>query len=169
MNKLKAWRVMALVASLVLAMGPVAGASASRVVHRATAGGPDFCEAFGLPPGCDANFSLTALQMADGSVTGEYHDQFSDPISGIRGIHVAVDCLNVIGNQAWVSGVITHSRIPGAVGLDVVSTVVDNGRSANDPADEISFAIFGTGIDCNAAPAFGFPLFSVPQGQVVVQ
>jgi hypothetical protein len=142
----------------------------SQVVHRATAGGPDLCAAFGAKPGCDANYSLHALERADGSVTGQYHDQFAQfPGFGGNGFHAAVNCLNVIGNQAWVSGVVTQSRIPGLVGLDVVTTVVDNGRSANDPADQISFSFIGTGIDCNAAPAFGLPLLSVPQGQVTVE
>ncbi|MGH7613926.1 MAG: hypothetical protein ACREMW_07800, partial [Gemmatimonadales bacterium] len=91
------------------------------------------------------------------------------PGFGGIGIHVAVNCLNVIGNQAWVSGVITHSRIPGLAGLDAVTTVVDNGRSANDPPDQISFSFIGAGIDCNAAPAFPLQLISVPQGQVTVE
>ena len=141
----------------------------SQVVHRVTVGGPDGCAAIGFKPGCDANFSLVALERADGSVTGQWHDQFS--LGGLQGtgIHVAVNCLNIIGNQAWVSGVITHTSSPFfSVGQDVLTTVVDNGRSANDPADQISFSNIGTGIDCNAAPAFGLPLLSVPQGQVVV-
>ncbi len=156
--------------STLLASPTLQASARGPVVHRVTAGGPDLCAAVGLKPGCDANFSLHALEMADGSVTGQYHDQFS-PIPGFggAGFHAAVNCLNVIGNQAWVSGVITQTRFPGVVGLDVVTTVVDNGRSVNDPADQISFSIIGFGIDCNAAPAFGFPLFSVPQGQVTVQ
>ncbi len=168
MNMLKGWLVLTLVASLVLAMGLVGVASASRVVHRVTVGGPDLCEALLLKPGCDANFSLVALERADGSVKGQYHDQFS--FGGLEGygIHVAVDCLNVVGNQAWVSGVITHARFPGdIVGLDVVTRVEDNGRSANDPADRISFSLFPATVDCTAAP--DLPLYSVPQGQVRVQ
>ncbi len=142
----------------------------SRVVHRATAGGPDLCDALGLKPGCDANFSLVALQRADSSVTGEYHDQFSQfPGVGGTGIHVAVNCLVVIGNQAWISGMITQSRIPGVAGLDALTSVVDNGSSANQPADQISLSFIGTGIPCQAAVGLPFPLFSVPQGQVVVQ
>jgi len=146
--------------------GPTLQASVgSQVVHRATVGGPD---AFG--PGTDANFSLVALERADGSVTGQWHDQFAQsPGFGGAGIHVAVDCLVVIGNEAWISGVITQSRIPGVVGLGAVTKVVDNGRSANDPADQISFSFIDTGIDCVAASAIpGIPLFPAPQGQVVV-
>ena len=159
--------------------GPALRASVgSPVVHRATVGGPDACVGIGLKPGCDANFSLNALQRADGSVTGQWEDQFagSAEFGGGFGIHVAVNCLNVIGNQAWVSGVVTQSRLGFFVGLDAVTTVVDNGRSANDPADEISFSVVGFGIDCNAAPVelpklpfpFNGALFPAPQGQAVV-
>jgi hypothetical protein len=167
MNKLKAWRVIALVASLVLAMGLVGGASASTVVHRVSAGTPDFCSALGGKPGCDANWSLVALQMADGSVTGEWQDQFSKGI----GFHIAVNCLNVIGNQAYISGVVTQSQDPSLVGEGVVTKVVDNGRSANDPPDEIGFSIIGTSLNCNTAPGTSVDInvLPVPQGQVVVR
>ncbi len=172
MNILRGWLVLALVASLVLAMGLVGVASASRVVHRVTVGGPDLCEAFGMKPGCDANFSLVALERADGRVEGEFHDQFS--LGGLEGtgFHAAVNCLKVIGTTAWVSGMITQSRIPGWVGSDVVTRVVDNGRSANDPADQISFSFVAAQIggpvpDCNDEP--DLPLYEVPQGQVVVK
>jgi len=144
----------------------------SRVVHRASVGGPDACFSFVAgKPGCDANFSMIALERADSSVTGEWQDQFAQfPGFGGAGIHVAVNCLVVVGNQAWVSGVITASRIPGVVGLGAVTTVVDNGRSANDPADEISLSFIDTGLDCVAASGIpGIPLFAAPQGQVVVQ
>ncbi len=171
MNILRGWLVLALVASLVLAMGLVGVASASRVVHWVTVGGPDLCEARGQPLGCDANFSLVAFLMADGSVRGQYHDQFSHltfPGLGGSGIHVAVDCLYVDGNQAWVSGEITQSRAPGVVGLDALTMVEDNGRTANDAPDQISFSSISPGVvDCTAAPAV--PLLPVPQGQVRVQ
>ncbi len=170
MNTLKGWPVVALMASLVLALGLAGGASAAGVVNQVTVGGPDLCDALGLPIGCDANFSLVALQKADGSVKGQYHDQFTQfPGFGgsSSGIHVAVNCLNIIGTQAWVSGVITQSRIPGLVGLDALTSVVDNGRSANDPPDEISFSFIGADLDCNAPPVVD--LFPVPQGQVVVK
>ena len=167
MNKLKAWPVMALVASLMLVMVPVDGASASTVIHQVTAGTPDYCSALGAKPGCDANWSLVALQMADGSVRGQWQDQFSKG----TGVHISVNCLNVIGNQAYVSGVITSSQDPTLVGQSVVTKVVDNGRSANDPPDEIGFTMIGFNLNCNTAPGtfVDFNVLPVPQGQVVVK
>lgn len=141
-----------------------------QVVHQATAGSHDICSAVGDKPGCDANFSLVAVQRANGSVTGQWVDRFSQ-VNGGGGIHVAINCLNVIGNRAYVSGVVTQSGLSEQVGQDAVTVVVDNGRSANDPADQISISFVDTGIDCNAAPDFDdvIPLFATPQGQVVVR
>ncbi len=109
------------------------------------------------------DISLDALQRANGS-TGQWQNHSRD--LGVIGIHVAVNCLNVIGNQAWVSGVVTQSRQAGLVGLDAVTSVIDMGKTA---PDSVSFTFTGSGIDCNAAPAFVFPLFPTPQGQVVVK
>ena len=140
-------------------------ATANPVVHRASLGSPDACEAFELPTGCDANFSLVANQRADGRVTGQWHDQFARG----DGIHVVVDCLVVVGNQAWVSGVGPMHPF----GNEWVTRVADNGRSANDPADQISFSI-PVGVrpngfevlDCNGQQPF--PLLDLAQGQVTV-
>src|SRR3954469_14655170 len=41
------------------------------VVHRVSVGSHDQ-----LPPGGDANFSLIALEQSDGTMTGEWSDQF---------------------------------------------------------------------------------------------
>ena len=132
-----------------------------RVVHRASIGGADICEAVGLPTGCDANFSLVAIEHADGSVSGQYHDQFAGGI----GFHAAINCLNVVGNKAWVSGVITSGFSSGS---DVNALVVDNGTSQNDPADQLSFSFIGNlGFDCNAQ--LNLQLFNLTNGQVKVQ
>jgi hypothetical protein len=143
----------------------------SKVVHSASAGSPDICSAVGDKPGCDANFSLTASQMADGSVTGQWVDRTSH-VNGGGGVHVAVNCLNVIDNRAYVSGVITQGNSD-QIGQLALTKVVDNGRSTKDPPDEISVTINFPGLvtDCNGAPAFDgvIPLFAIPQGQVVVR
>ena len=134
------------------------------VIHRVSAGGPDNCVGFlGLKPGCDANQALVALQRADGSVTGEWTDRFGK----FGGVHVVLNCVNVIGNEAWVSGVITVSSPKDLIGSPVILRVRDNGISANDPPDEISTTQFDTFGGCNAAP--DLDLFVAPQGQVVVQ
>jgi hypothetical protein len=141
------------------------------VVHQASVGSPDICTPVGDKPGCDANFSLTALQRADGSVTGEWVDRTSQ-VNGGGGVHVVVNCLNVIGNRAYLSGVITQGGSD-QIGQLALTKVVDNGSSTKDPPDEISFTINFPGLttDCNGAPAFDnvIPLFAIPQAQVVVR
>jgi hypothetical protein len=152
--------------------GPTPQTSVGRnVIHKATAGSPDICSAVGDKPGCDANFSLAAVQYADGSVTGQWVDRTSQ-VNGGGGVHVAINCLNVISNRAYVSGVITQGNSD-QIGQLALTKVVDNGRSTKDPPDEISVTINFPGFagDCESAPAFdgAIPLFAIPQGQVVVR
>lgn len=151
---------------------PTMQASAvSKVAHSVSAGSPDVCSAVGDKPGCDANFSLTAIQYANGSVTGQWVDRVSQ-VNGGGGTHVAVNCLNVIDNRAYISGVITQGNSD-QIGQLALTKVVDNGRSQKDPPDEISVTINfpGLDVDCNGAPAFDgvIPIFAIPQGQVVVR
>ena len=144
--------------SLMLASAP---AFADGVIHHVSVGGHDQD-----PAGhTDANFSLSATQHGDGSVTGEWTDQFGQANGGI---HVQINCLFVRGNQAWVSGFITHGNVNGVdlTGLPVITRVQDNGKSANDPPDAISFSFVGTATLCTAAP--NLPLFPMTGGQVTV-
>ncbi len=132
---------------------PTGALSKNNVIHHASVGGADICEALGLPTGCDANFSLVANEKADGSVRGQWQDTFA---GGGEGIHVAVDCINVVGNFAVTGGVITDGTFGGVdvSALRALTAVVDNGTSANDPPDQLSFSIvdpsqFGLPDDCN--------------------
>ena len=138
----------------------------ARVTHHVSVGGPDVCEALGAPTGCDANLSLTASEKADGSVSGQWQDSFGH---GNGGFHATIDCLSVAGNEAWVSGVITSGNFQGfdLTGLPVINRFRDNGTSANDPADQISFSQVGNATSCLAQPAFG--LFDLAHGQVKVR
>lgn len=156
----------------VLTLILVTAASAkSRVVHHVSAGGPDACIAFGFEhPGCDANFSLSAIEYADGSVTGQYTDRFAQG----DGFHAVLDCLVVDGTNAWVSGVITQGTFTlqsGAVvdltGFPVATRVKDRGTSSTDPADQISFSFIDDATPCTLK--VDYPLLDAPQGQVVVR
>lgn len=144
----------------------VAITAQAQVVHRVHVGGPDVCEVFGLTPGCDANYSLSAIEFADGSVVG----QFSDRWPNGNGFHAVIDCLSVDGNDAWVSGVITqgHAGDFDLVGIEVAARVRDNGRSKNDPSDEISFSQLDFVIP-SCHEQLDYELFDVPEGQVVVK
>jgi hypothetical protein len=155
-----------LVASILVG-ATMAWAAGGPVVHHVSVGTPDACIALGFEhPGCDADFSLVANQYADGSVSGQYSDRFANG----SGFHAVVDCLAISGNDAWVSGVITQGRIGDVdlAGLEVLTRVRDNGTSANDPPDQISFSFIDTVLpDCTEQP--DLQLLDVPQGQVVVR
>lgn len=149
--------------AMLIAAAPVFG---NGVVHFVSAGGPDAC--YPDQPGCDSNYSLNAVQYADGSVKGQFTDKWTNGY----GFHAKIDCLVVEGNEAWVSGVITSGRTASGfdlVGIHITTRVKDNGTSANDPLDQISGSFFSwpeDGIDCN--DQIPLTLWDTPQGQVNV-
>jgi hypothetical protein len=142
--------------------GPLFAREGNGVVHRATVGGHD-ADLFG---NTDANFSLVAIEHGDGRITGQWTDQFGQ---GEGGIHVAVNCLRVVGNNAWVSGIVTSGNFQGVdlTGLPAITRVADFGKSKNDPPDAISFSFVGVAIPCTAAPPL--PLLPMTDGQVRVE
>jgi len=149
--------------SITLALLLLASAArADGVLHHVSVGGPDQDPTNHT----DANFSLVAIQYGDGSVKGEWTDQFGQ---GQGGIHVQINCLFVQGNEAWVSGIISSGSFNGAdlSGLPVVTRVQDNGKSANDPPDAISFSFIGNATPCTATP--NLPLSPMTDGQVTVR
>ena len=146
-----------LIASTVVASGPA-------VVHRVSAGGPDACAGLGDKPGCDGNFSLVATQYADGTASGQYTDRFARG-GGIRGV---IDCVRVVGNDAWISGWIASGRAGDndLAGLPFTTRVQDNGTSALQAPDRISSS--HTGDDTPCTDLVPWDLFDMPQGQVIV-
>jgi hypothetical protein len=153
-----------MLASATMAKGPV--------THFVSAGGPDACVEFGAEhPGCDGNYSLVAIEYADGSVKGQYTDRFANG----SGFHAVIDCLVVDGNDAWVSGVVTQGsftlpdgEVFDLAGLFFDSRVRDNGTSADDPPDQIGIS-FLTEEQFPCTNQFDDELLDAPEGQVVVR
>ena len=145
-----------------------ASASGGPAVHHVTIGGPDVCEAFGAKPGCDANFSLVANQYADGSVSGQWVDRFSQNFGG-GGVTVKVTCVAVEGSVAWIGGVIT--RPEWNAGTPAILRARDLGNSANDPPDRFvplyDPAFFGLSTNCLDEEFFF--VAPVSQGNVVIK
>ena len=144
---------------------PSMAQSAGRVVHQVSVGGPDLCESTGRPTGCDSNYSMTVLVRADGSVSGQYEDA-----SRGNNLHIAVDCVKIVGNEAVVGGVITKGVDSGpfAAGNRVWTKVVDNGTSKQDPADQIGYTYPAGSNTCAVADLSLFPTFDV-RGQVTIR
>jgi len=150
-------------------------ASQGPILHRVSVGGPDICLSLGYAhPGCDGNFSLIAMQRADGSVTGQMTDQYGPA----DGLHATIDCLLVqeipdripVALEAWVGGVVTRPEYQ--AGHRIIARMRDNGTSANDPRpDALSRGVVdpeeeGASSNCQDMPAIGFG--RMPQGQVTI-
>jgi hypothetical protein len=95
-----------LIAVLVVGIALLAAlpALADPPVHSVHVGGPDFCAAYDLQPGCDKNVAIHAVKDGNGEVTGQWDDRWAFDWGGF---HATIDCLEIEGNEAWVSGVIT--------------------------------------------------------------
>jgi hypothetical protein len=134
------------------------------VAHFASVGSSDIGAVFGLPPGAAGNFSLVATQLVDGSVTGQWEDASGRGFPG-GALHVVINCLNVVGNQAWVSGVATE---PVAfLGAHFLTRVMEVTSPSGAP-DEISFSQFQTdNTTCLDMP--NLPLFPITGGEVTVR
>ena len=147
---------LALLAVIAMALMPLSATSAKGpVAQQVSAGGNDPF----------ASFSLTAKIFADGSVKGQYTDRFPQ-IGG--GFHAVINCVSIVGNDAWVSGVITSGTANGQdlTGLPVATRVRDNGTSKYPP-DQLGFSFIGDATPCT--DHVDYPMFDAPHGQVVIK
>lgn len=78
---------------------------------------------------------------------------FEDKAAGgnVNG-QIDINCVNIVGNTATLSGLVTHSNKKSMIGQEGVFRIVDNGskKSAPDFATLINFHEPGTSTDCNA-------------------
>ena len=154
-------------AVLILVLG-LAGGASGQIIHIVTEGGPDVDI---VGPGGDYNASLIALAKDDGTVMGEWQDNLNFPGRRPVHFHAKIVCLNVVGNEAWVGGLITS---PAALrGLYAIQGLRDLGASAGDAPDQITIIYWDPeiGLDsCNAPPAFMEDYWAdLSRGQVRVQ
>lgn len=63
---------------------------------------------------------------------------------------IDVNCVNVVGKTATVSGIVTHANDKTLIGKEGVFQVVDNGGRSQDFASIINFHDPGTSTDCRA-------------------
>lgn len=116
-----------------------AAIAAATIVPAATADAPESATGSGhsLSAGELRSFSFSANRLPDGTAHGEAQvnarslDAFA---------HIAIDCLQISGNVAHMSGSVVHTSDP-TVFLPneyVHFAVQDNGEGATDPPDKIS-------------------------------
>jgi len=75
---------------------------------------------------------------------------FEDKAAGgnVNG-QIDIKCVNIVGNTATMSGLVTHSNSKSLIGSEGVFRIVDNGKRA-DMASLINFHQPGTSTDCTA-------------------
>lgn len=168
---------LAMVACLVMSAGSIAVQGQSPIVNVIHAGGSDI-EDPDLPgsgPGFDKNYSLVAVKFADGTASGKLIDRYAG--GGGLGLKADIDCVHVVGNTAWLSGIITQGQTLDADGNPVDITgyyvrtrVQDNGNN-NDPAnpDRVAFTQFRSSAPFPCANMFSSTFWDMPGGQVTVR
>ena len=109
---------------------------------------------FALEDGQDRFLEFNARVQNNGRTVGEM--TFSDPAvvpigdpdatpgSSTAGalVRANFDCLQITGNRAVMSGVISESNIVSAVGLRVLLVVEDNGEGVNAANDKLTWGIY---------------------------
>lgn len=96
--------------------------------------------------GSKSTFTFNAVEHKDGSVNGHlvYHFRASDIT-----IHMDIECLNIVGNRATLSGTVTSvngntTGFPFIVeGAKAAFSVEDNGEGNAANPDKVSDLLFG--------------------------
>ena len=114
--------------------------------------------------------TFSAVQRADGIFSGNATGNATvhDVSAGVTA-RIDVNCLNVIGNTATISGVVTRSNNPTIVGFEGIFQVVDGGegKGSQDFMSLANFFAVGIGNDCTVPSEFD--LAPVDQGNIQVQ
>ena len=74
-------------------------------------------------------FSFSANMKSDGSVSGQFNLVIHNDTQ-IR-VHAEVTCMSVVGNRAYVGGVVKSASTPEWVGSETGWAVEDNGKSGD--------------------------------------
>lgn len=101
----------------------------------------------------EGDFRRTATfemyEFADGTVSGWYHALRRGP--GGANIRVDIECLHVVGNEAWAKGSVVSAANPDNVGRPYSFHFIDNGQGANCDPDEIGVGRF-VDSNCESEP-----------------
>ena len=118
------------------------------------------------PDGTIRHFSFHAREKKDGSVDGNGVLTYN---GGLLKIKFDVDCLEVIGNVAQISGIVTSwSDNPNGEGRGVWFKVIDNGEGSNADPDEISRLGNSAGeLDCTID--YGLIIYPIEGGNIQVR
>lgn len=112
-------------------LAPAAPGGSNEVVASATGSGHMVRNGF------YRTFSFTAQKHADGTSGGQL--QLRSPEFGVV-VHLAIDCMRVVGNRAHMSGVITYTSNTDEAFVGELNRLVveDNGEGPAAPPDMVS-------------------------------
>ncbi len=103
-------------------------------------------------------------KYADGRVAGWYHALRRGP--GGANIRVRVECLHVVGDQAWATGTVFDAVNPDHIGRPYSFRFHDRGEGEGSMPDEVGVARFQD-YDCTTEP--DIPLRELTTGNLQVR
>jgi hypothetical protein len=144
MNVNRAWPYL-FGAVVAVVMTPSSAAADAPIAHSAAGAGHfQFTSDAGVA--ALRTFAFHAATSSDGTVAGQA--QVNNRATG-QTLHIRIDCLNVIGNVAVLSGTATSATGPGnADGDTEIFAVQDNGQGAASPPDRVTRAFGNSGFVC---------------------
>ncbi|MBZ0326498.1 MAG: hypothetical protein K8F54_02750 [Altibacter sp.] len=118
------------------------------------------------PDGSIRHFSFHAREKNNGSIQGNGVLTYG---GGLLKIKFDIDCLQVMGNTAQLSGIITSwSDNPDGVGWGIWFKVIDNGEGNNADPDEITrLGNNPDPLDCTID--YGIELYQIEGGNIQVK
>jgi hypothetical protein len=101
------------------------------------------------------HISFDATRADNGTVTGQAF-VVDHTVEGLVRFTVAVNCLNVMGNVAIVSGIVTSSTNESLVGMEAIFEAVDagGGGGTRDQMSLVNLHEPGVGTDCTVPSEF---------------
>ncbi len=111
---------------------------------------------------------ITFSAKSNGTGTASGTAVIHDITAGVTA-KLDINCLNIVGTTATISGIVTNSSDPTLLGFEGIFQVVDNGEGTSAP-DLMSLANFhevGVGSDCSVPGEFD--LVPLTSGNVQVR
>lgn len=132
-------------------------------VHWVSGGGKLDVSFLGVP---NEQYGFTARVDAFGNASGEVHADFSSPDVTIQGV---VECLSVVGTEAWIGVRFTKTDLAGIpVGSRWIFKVKDNGQGKGSPPDQMSYFFGWAGGSC-ANPGINAAMLDWAAGNITVR
>jgi hypothetical protein len=130
---------------------PLDAASRGDAPLAAAAGGPSVTGAGTITFG--ASVEHLSVNVSGTSGHAVFHDKAA---GGNFNGQIDVNCVRIVGNEATLSGIVSHSNDPTLEGSEALFQIRDNGSGGSMPdfMSPILFHAVGTGPDCSVPSEF---------------